>query len=1297
MSSDRARVSYDPTRKWRGLVAQQGRVTVEADWNEAAAIDAASDRRTTLDVVGPAGTPDGGYEVTPVQVTGSPPQGTLGDFTIGAGTLYLGGLRLDLDEPVTYSAQPDWLDHSTDPLWENPAAAVPPPTPTSFELVYLLASEQEVSAVEDPALADVALGGPDTMQRQRILQHFVRQPSPSGTCYGAWNAFTSSLAGSGVGFDAGSMMIESTVSLQVSFSEISATPTPCQPVATGGYLGAENQMIRVMVTGADPSGVPIIVWGFDDASFLYRITATAYDPGSRTTTLTLATSPPDSFHFPVAGQAVEVLRDAVQLTPTDYIASPAGVVSTLAADYDDTQKTLTILGELVGDYLSATQTPQLYLRVWQTETSAAAVPATPSSPTQYSVELDGTGVVVTLSSSSGVFHAGDFWRFALRPLQPTLVYPARIVEGPQPPDGPRTWACPLAVLTWEGGNPIASSCIPPFAGLVELTATQGGCCTVNVGPSDVNDGATLPTLIQSYANAGPITVCLQPGTYTLSAPLSFGPELNGTTLQACTKGVLLQAPSQPGNEFALGLIAMQAVNAVTIRGIELVAPLVALPSASGSFAALPAANQALMQAFSSGLQVAIGISADNCTGLTIEDCTLDIPNLNQANVFGAGIFATGAMDGIEITGCTFQSTNPPTIVPFNELAVTQVAGNQVGAPPPYQLTFGYLQVPPSSAVPQLTAPQLLHDATIKQGVFQGVTVPALVMASVGTLRVDRNTVRNSYAGFWFVSLADAAQTLIFDQLNVGDPQLYQEFADVGIATLRDGIFVIATQIGQLLLTTPQGGAPVTPSGVVPPTRAQLLVARDALTAIHAQAQGTAGAATGLPPGTGAALAQPAVAAEVAVPLPVRLPTVAVPVSDTGTSVSLRLDLCDCQIDAVIADSYSGAGLLVVDLTNDWGSAVLHGNRIRSRFPMGETALVSGLGEAAVTGNIVANEVLPQVWPTSHSMVLNPSTAATPLGAVLDPSAAPFGAAVAVTGNVFIDQTSLPARPPMIPPVQPPFTEWQFLNTEIDYGLAPPPAVSGVSPEGGPASGGTPVTVTGSGFTGATAVTFGATAAASFTFKADTQLTATSPAGAGVVDVTVTTPTGTSGASPADQFTYLGVTGVNPASGLAAGGYTVQVTGSGFAGATAVHFGPNLGTGVMVTPDGTQLTVTVPPGSGTVDVTVTTPLGTSPAVPADRFTYKAAKEGKDKEKDRKDTKELKEKDRKDTKEVKEKEIEKIVQEKATDVLPIRPQIVNQTMRTGVVADSPAVGRAFIAPEERPVVGSGALRDGEEENL
>ena len=91
MAGDRARVSYDPSRKWRGLVAQQGRVTVEADWNEAAAIDQDRDRQATLDFVGPVGTPDRGYGVATAPATS-----TQGDLTIGPGTLYLGGERLNL-------------------------------------------------------------------------------------------------------------------------------------------------------------------------------------------------------------------------------------------------------------------------------------------------------------------------------------------------------------------------------------------------------------------------------------------------------------------------------------------------------------------------------------------------------------------------------------------------------------------------------------------------------------------------------------------------------------------------------------------------------------------------------------------------------------------------------------------------------------------------------------------------------------------------------------------------------------------------------------------------------------------------------------------------------------------------------------------------------------------------------------------------------------------------------------------------------------------------------------------------
>ena len=89
----------------------------------------------------------------------------------------------------------------------------------------------------------------------------------------------------------------------------------------------------------------------------------------------------------------------------------------------------------------------------------------------------------------------------------------------------------------------------------------------------------------------------------------------------------------------------------------------------------------------------------------------------------------------------------------------------------------------------------------------------------------------------------------------------------------------------------------------------------------------------------------------------------------------------------------------------------------------------------------------------------------------------------------------------------------------ERGTIAAPTVTSISPAAGTAQGGTVVTIDGSGFTGATAVSFGNTPAIEFTDVSDGQITATSPQGLGTVDVTVTTPGGTSAASTADQFTY----------------------------------------------------------------------------------------------------------------------------------------------------------------------------------
>lgn len=174
------------------------------------------------------------------------------------------------------------------------------------------------------------------------------------------------------------------------------------------------------------------------------------------------------------------------------------------------------------------------------------------------------------------------------------------------------------------------------------------------------------------------------------------------------------------------------------------------------------------------------------------------------------------------------------------------------------------------------------------------------------------------------------------------------------------------------------------------------------------------------------------------------------------------------------------------------------------------------------------------------------------------------------------------------------------------------AITSISPTSGPAEGGTSVQIYGDGFTGATSVHFGTTAVPSnsFTVHRDTWITATSPPGTGMVDVTVTTPEGTTATSTSDQFTYAPtVTGIKPASGPASGGTSVTITGTGFTGATSVQFGSTAVPAFSPTePNGfkvqgaSSIDVTSPPGTGVVNVTVTTPAGTSATSSADRFTY-----------------------------------------------------------------------------------------------
>ncbi len=136
----------------------------------------------------------------------------------------------------------------------------------------------------------------------------------------------------------------------------------------------------------------------------------------------------------------------------------------------------------------------------------------------------------------------------------------------------------------------------------------------------------------------------------------------------------------------------------------------------------------------------------------------------------------------------------------------------------------------------------------------------------------------------------------------------------------------------------------------------------------------------------------------------------------------------------------------------------------------------------------------------------------------------------------------------------------------------PPQVLTVSPNQGPAAGGTQVVVTGANLLGAQAVYFGPNPSPNFTVNSATQITATAPAGPpGFVNVSVETTLGASPAQGLDSFIYSAAASYTPlvpariedtrtGSGLPGSGQppgpggtiTVQVAGEGGVPATGAQ-------------------------------------------------------------------------------------------------------------------------------------------------
>src|SRR5216117_1947764 len=157
MKGDFTRDAFDPLKHFSRVLMQQGRVTLDADYNEQSAIVLHYLRTLARDLIGPYAAP---FEKAGFLLTVNEDDGV----RISSGRYYVDGILVENETECAYNEQPNYSLGKNDPL----LAEVAKPTGRAFWL-YLDVWEQHITSVEDDSIRESALGGPDTCTRSKVV------------------------------------------------------------------------------------------------------------------------------------------------------------------------------------------------------------------------------------------------------------------------------------------------------------------------------------------------------------------------------------------------------------------------------------------------------------------------------------------------------------------------------------------------------------------------------------------------------------------------------------------------------------------------------------------------------------------------------------------------------------------------------------------------------------------------------------------------------------------------------------------------------------------------------------------------------------------------------------------------------------------------------------------------------------------------------------------------------------------------------------------------------------------------
>lgn len=449
MGADVTRDTFDPGKHFSRVLFQQGRVQLDAEHNEQAAILLHYLRTLARDLIGPhggpfspaqprAGWPEGGFGLAPALGPADAPEKDR--YVLTPGRYYVDGVLCENEVPLDSGG--------TGHLLPGELAR------GKSHLLYLEVWEREVSSIQDDGIREVALGGPDTSLRSEVVWRVRaadKQPGENGGPVSAdltrdrldWPAWVEQWQWGNRGL------------LQARARIDAGTETdPCLASPDARFRG-ENQLYRVEIhRGGEASpGPATFKWSRENASVTAPIRRVA---GETVYLEHLGTDERTGF---APGDWVEILDDDDELTGTPGLLLQVDAVDRARLSLrlrlpDDGEVAMPTYDE------AGITRKHPFLRRWD-QMAGDERRGVPKMSEGAAVLAEGSGDEGWLTLEDGVqiqfqpggrYRPGDYWLIPARMATEDIEWPDQ--PGGVPPHGVDRHYAPLGVVSIEVGGEV---------------------------------------------------------------------------------------------------------------------------------------------------------------------------------------------------------------------------------------------------------------------------------------------------------------------------------------------------------------------------------------------------------------------------------------------------------------------------------------------------------------------------------------------------------------------------------------------------------------------------------------------------------------------------------------------------------------------------------------------------------------------------------------------------------------------------------------------------------------------------